>query len=52
MNTYSAYVRVPFGDSNTIVETAVQAQNTNAATFLLHGMYGRDNLMSIPKQIS
>lgn len=52
MNTYSAYVRVPFGDSTTVVETAVQAQNTNAAMFLLNGMYGRDNLMSIPQQVS
>lgn len=50
MNTYRAYVRVPFGDSTTVVETAVQAQNTNAATFLLQGMYGRDNVMSIPIQ--
>ena len=33
MNTYRAYVRVPFGDSTTVVETAVQAQNTNAANF-------------------
>lgn len=52
MNTYRAYVRVPFGDSTTVVETAVCADNTNAAIFLLQGMYGRDNVMGIPTQQS
>jgi hypothetical protein len=51
MNTYRAYVRVPFGDSTTVVETAVQASNTNAAMFLLQAQYGKENLTSIPQQI-
>ena len=52
MNIYRAYVRVPFGYSTTVVETAVHADNTNAAIFLLQGMYGRDNVMGIPIQQS
>ena len=52
MNTYRAYVRVPYGESTTIVETAVQANDTNSAIFLLQGMYGRENLTSIPQVVS
>jgi len=52
MDIYTAYVRVPFGDSTTVVETAIHADNTNAAILLLQGMYGRDNVMGVPTQQS
>ena len=51
MHTYTAYVRAPFGDSTIVVKTQVQAENTNAATFLLRGQYGTENVVSIPQQI-
>ena len=51
MHTYTAYVRAPFGDSTIVIETQVQAENTNAATFLLRGQYRIDNVVSIPQQV-
>lgn len=48
MKTYEAYVRTPNG---MIVKARVQADCTMDAIFLLHGMYGPDNLVHLPSEV-
>ena len=52
MNTYKALVRVPDGNSSIVVETAVQSTDINSACYLLNGLYGQDNVISLPQKIS
>ena len=53
MYTYTALVKAPYGSNDTIVvRTQVQAENVNAAMFLLRGQYGVDNVVGIPQQVN
>lgn len=48
MHTYSAYVRA----NGLVVQTQICATNINDAIALLKGMYGEQNLVHLPQQVS
>ena len=51
MDTYIAYVRVPFGNSGstTVVKAVVQAEGYAQAMWLLEGQYGSGNIVHFPQ---
>jgi len=49
MKTFEAYVRIQ--SSGYIVKTVVQAENSQAAYFLLQGQYGQNNVVHLPREV-
>ena len=49
MKTFEAHVRIQ--SSGYIVNTVVQAENSQAAYFLLQGQYGQNNVVHLPREV-
>jgi len=49
MKTFEAYVRIQ--SSGYIVKTVVQAENSQAAYYLLQGQYGQNNVVHLPREV-
>jgi hypothetical protein len=49
MKTFEAYVRIQ--SSGYIVKAIIQAENSQAAYFLLQGQYGQNNVVHLPHEV-
>lgn len=47
MKTFEAYVRV----NGFVMKTFIQAENSQAAYFLLQGQYGLENIVHLPLEV-
>ena len=49
MKTFEAYVRIE--TSGYVIKTVIQAENSQAAYFLLQGQYGSTNVVHFPREV-
>lgn len=49
MNTYEASVRIE--SSGMVINTLINAENSQQAYFLLQGLYGQDNVVFLPVEV-
>jgi len=49
MKKFEAYVRI--NSSGLIIKTLVEAENSQAAFYLLQGQYGTNNVVHLPQEV-